>query len=250
MGHAYRYHSPERVVDEMEYVIDKFGVKQIHFKDAEFTLSPARTEKICDLLIERDMEVIWDCNGRVNNVRRDILQKMKKAGCVSMTYGIESGDQRILDALKKEITLEQAREAVKMTKEAGLEVVVNFMVGNPGETEESLERTISFAKELDADYAYFGNLVPFPGTELRELAEKNNWLLDTDMGAVRYERVIMNATELQTEELKTCLNRAYRSFYLRPSYIIKRLAKLNLMNIRNYLGGFKSIMVNTMRKNW
>lgn len=241
-AHKYRCQKPQRALEEIRYLVEHFGVKELSFKDSEFTLDVKNVEELCDLLISAKFDLTWNCNGRVNNVNLKMLKKMKKAGCVSITYGVESGDQRILDNLKKGITPDQVRGAVAISKKAGLKIVTNFMIGNPGDTKETLEKTIKFAVELDTDYTYFGFTTPFPGTELREQAIKNNWLLRKELDAVKYEDLTMNATSLGNEQLKEYLNKAYRAFYFRPKYILRRLTKLNRDEIQNSIYGFWSIV--------
>lgn len=245
-GTTFRCQTPERTVEEIEYLIEHFGVKEILFKDTEFTLDK-KLGDLCDLLIKKNFDLTWSCNGRVNNINYWLLKKMKDAGCRSITYGIESGDEDILRNLKKPLKLEDARKAVKMTKEAGINVVTNFMIGNPGDTKETIERTIRFAVELDTDYAYFGFTTPFPGTELREQAERNNWILDTSLDAIHYNDVVMNATSLPTEELRTYLDKAYRRFYCRPSYVAKRLMLLSPAEALNSVTGLLAILKNTFK---
>ena len=246
-GRRYRVQTPQRSVKEVDYLVNQLSIKEIGFKDSEFTLDPRNVEEFCDLLIERNYDLTWNCNGRVNHVTPSLLAKMKRAGCYSITYGIESGDQKILDNIKKQITLPQIRETMKMTREAGLQVIGNFMIGNPGDTRKTIKKTIDFAKELKLDYAYFGFTTPFPGTELRDEAIKNGWILDKSMEAVKYEDCIMNATSLPTQELKTYLNKAYRSFYFRPSYIFKRLKKLSRNEMYNSVRGAWAIFKDGLR---
>jgi len=247
-GHRYRVQDPERSIQEVDYLINQLGVKEIGFKDSEFTLAPKNVEDFCDLLIEKNYDLIWNCNGRVNHADHRMLSKMKQAGCTTITYGIESGDQKILDNMKKQITIEEIENAVKVSKKIGLKVVGNFMIGNPGDTKETINKTIRFSKKLNLDYAYFGFTTPFPGTELREQALSNNWILDERMEAIKYEDCIMNATSVPTPELKTYLDKAYRSFYFRPSYIAKRLTKLNKNELYNSIKGAYSIIKDSLRK--
>lgn len=246
-GSSYRVQTPEKSIKEVDYLVNKLGVKEIGFKDSEFTLASENVEKFCDLLIKKNYDLTWNCNGRVNHATYPLLSKMKKAGCVSITYGIESGDQRVLDLMKKQITLEETREAVKISKDVGLKIIGNFMIGNAGDTKETIEKTINFAKELNLDYAYFGFTTPFPGTELREQAITNGWLLDDKLESIKYEDCIMNATDLPTKELKTYLSKAYRSFYFRPSYIAKRLLKLSKNEVYNSVRGAFSIIKDAIR---
>lgn len=242
-GRGYRCQSPQRTLKEVEYLVTKLNVREILFKDSEFPLNQRITEEFCDLLIERKLDFVWCCNARVSNLNRSLLEKMKKAGCIGLTFGIESGDQKILDTIKKEITLDEARNAIKLAREIGFKIVCNFMLGNPGETRETIEKTIAFSEELNPDYGCFTFLTPYPGTELRELAEKNNWLLDPSMEAVNPDRLIMNATTIPTSELQEYLKKTYKRFYFRPSYILKRLTMLSPNDISNSLRGLKNIIL-------
>lgn len=245
-GQTFRCQSPQRTIEEITYLKKNFNIKELSFKDTELTLDK-NLETFCDVLIHKKFDIIWSCNGRASNVNQNLLKKMKRAGCVSITYGIESGDETILKNIKKPIRLEDAHRAVTLTKEAGIKVVTNFMIGNPGDTKETIEKTIELAVKLSPDYAYFGFTTPFPGTELREQAKKNNWMLAEDMDVIRYDDCIMNATSLSTEELNTCLDTAYRRFYFRLPYIIKRLRNFRLNEARISLRGLRSIVNNTYR---
>lgn len=242
-AHKYRTQTPKRTIQEIKYLINNYHIKELSFKDSEFTLNNKNVEELCDLLIKEKFDLTWACNGRVNNVNQKILNKMKKAGCVSVTFGVESGDQKILNNLKKGITPVQVKRAVVMAKKAGLKVVTNFMIGNPEDTKETIEKTIKFAVDLDTDYTYFGFTTPFPGTQLREDAVKNKWLLHKELDAVKYEDLTMNATSLKNEELKEYLNKAYRSFYFRPKYIFRRLLKLTPDEIHNSIYGLRNILI-------
>lgn len=245
-GQTFRCQSPERTIKEMDYLIEKFGIREISFKDTELTLDK-NLERLCDLLIEKKYDLIWSCNGRVSNVNENLLKKMYMAGCRSVTYGIESGDEAVLKNLKKPIKLRDAIRAVKITKHSGFNVVTNFMIGNPGDTKETIEKTINFAIELDPDYAYFGFTTPFPGTELREQAQRNNWILNKSFDAVRYDYPIMNATNLEIEELSKYLDRAYRSFYFRPKFILRQLRGLNIVKLKTSVLGVIAIILNMLK---
>jgi len=247
-GRNFRCQSPERTILEIDALVEKYNIKEISFKDTELTLDK-NLGRLCDLMIAKNYDIIWTCNGRVNTINQDLLEKMKVAGCYSITYGIESGDEEILKHMKKQITLEQVRRAIALTKKAGLQIVTNFMIGNAYDTKQTIEKTIQFAVELDTDYAYFGFTTPFPGTELRDLAEEKGWILDKRMEAIRYDECMMNATSLPTEELKKYLDKAYRAFYFRPRYILKRLRKLDRNELQNSISGLFKILGNRFTKN-
>ncbi len=226
-GRIYRVQSPIRTIKEIDYLTNKFKVREIGFKDSEFVINVNNVNELCDRLIEKKYDLIWSCNARVNTTDFTLYQKKHQAGCHTISFGVESGDEEILKNLKKDITLKQAREAVSAAKKAGIKVSVNFMLGNPGETKETIAKTIKFAKDLKPDYVNFGFATPFPGTELREVALKNNWLIDKDPTAANYLKLSMNATNLSNDELGKEVNKAYFQFYFRPSYLLKRLTMLN-----------------------
>jgi len=241
-GRSYRVQTPERTIQEIDYLINKFKIREIGFKDSEFTLNQKNVSQLCDLLIEKKYNLIWSCNARVDCGSLELYQKMKKAGCHTIAFGAESGDQNILDTLKKGITVKQTRQAVKDAKQAGIKASVNFMLGNPGDNRETIEKTIKLAKEIKPDYVHFSFATPFHGTELREMAIENNWLINPDLSAVAYMELIMNATDLSDEELRKYMNKAYLSFYFRPSYILKRLFMLNKDDIKTSVYGFWAIL--------
>ena len=222
-GKKYRFYSPERTVKEIKYLINRFNIKEIMFKDSDFTLHKGRVEAFCDLMIDEGLNLLWSCNGRVGTIDKALVKKMKKAGCRLIQYGVESGDQEVLNTLKKGIKVEQIKETFKISKEAGLKTVANFMVGNPGETEESIQKTIKLVREIKADYGNFGFVTPFPGTELYTMACKNNWLLENfDLLSMKSEKCVMNATKMNTQKLQQMLSKLYKSFYFRPGYILSR----------------------------
>ena len=247
-GRSYRVQTPERTIQEIDYLINKFKIKEISFKDSEFTINQENVDRLCDLLIEKKYDLVWSCNARVDCSSLELYQKMKKAGCHTIAFGAESGDQNILDTIKKGITIEQTRQAVKNVKQAGIKASVSFILGNPGDNKETIEKTIKLAKEIDPDYVAFCFSTPFPGTELREMAIKNNWLINPDLTAVAYMELIMNATDLSDKELKKYMSKAYRSFYFRPSYILKRLTMINKDELKTSIYGFLALLKTIFKK--
>ncbi len=243
----FRVQSPERTIKEIDYLVNKLGIKEIAFKDPIFTLDRKNVMEFCDLLIKRNYDLIWSANSRVDNLTQEMCFKMKEAGCTSLTFGLESGDQEILNNLKKHATLQQARYAIDCAKKAKIKIVANFMVGNPGETKESINRTIEFMKEIDPDYVNIAFTTALPGTELWNRAIENNWIKYKDYSSVHYEDIQMNATNISDEELRKLLNKMYRKFYFRPRYILKRAMKLSLPEIKNSWNGLFSILQNTIR---
>jgi len=168
-GSEFRAQTPERVVEEVAYYKSRFGIKEFAFYDDVFTLDKKRAYAIADEMIKRGLKIHWTCETRVNLVDKELLRHIKQAGCYSVAYGIESGSPEILSTLGKDISLEQAEEAVRLSREIGLQTIGYFMIGSPGESPETIRQTIQFAKKLKLDFAQFSVTTPFPGTKLYEL---------------------------------------------------------------------------------
>ena len=174
MGQSFRPRSSQNVIDEIIYWYKK-GYDSFDINDDCFTLDINRAQAICDLIIKNKLKIKFQLyNGiRVNNITLKLLKKLKKAGCYFIAYGCESGSQKTLDRIKKNITLDQVRQAVKFTNQAKIKHAVNFIIGHQQETYQDAQETLLFAKSLDCDYVNFYNLVPYPGTEVYDWAIKN-----------------------------------------------------------------------------
>ena len=233
-GHKFRPRSAKNVVDEIEEVVKKHGIKEILFRDETFTFDKERTIEICKEILNRKLDVSWITNTRVDCVDEEILRWMKKAGCHMLKFGVESGSQEILNNLKKGTTLERIRETFKLTKKVGIQTIAHLMFGSPGETKKTIKQTIEFVKEIDPDYASFNITTPYPGTELWDrIKDKLN--IGEDFSSYDVEKTLEKADQnslfcnLSTEELNNLYNLAYKEFYFRPKYIIKRLLKQTSM---------------------
>ncbi len=238
-GTAFRAHSAERVVDEIEHLVTEYGIRDIQIFDDTFSLIPSRVERICKGIIERKLDIWWNCMTRVDKINPEVLRLMKQAGCYEIGFGIESGSDRILQFIKKATTTELVRKGVNMTKEAGIDVRGFFMIGFPTETREEILQTINFAKELDVDVAQFMVSTPFPGTEMWEIAKQNGTLSEDWNSFTFYapDKMPFSSNLLSDEELLSLYRKAYKSFYIRPKFILKQLLKIrSLVDIqRNWL---------------
>ena len=170
-----RLRNAHNVVDEIEYLVKTYGKKIVHMKDDVFTFNKQWAKDVCNEIIRRKLDIQWECLTRVNLVDEELLRTMKKSGCNLIEYGIESGSNEMLKTINKASTLDLARRAVKMTRDAGIRYGTFFMVGHPGEAEKTLEETFKFALELRGDSITFTLTDAIPGTELYQLAlrEKN-----------------------------------------------------------------------------
>ena len=169
-GRRVRYRDPKLVVDEIESVL-ALGFREVNFEDDLLTLNHRQVSAVCDDIMARGLKFNWSVFSRVDTVNPELLRRMREAGCTWMLYGVESGNQEILDTVKKKVTLDKIREGVRMAREAGVAVMASFIIGLPGETRETLQQNIRFGLELETTWG-FNVLSPFPGTEVREKAEE------------------------------------------------------------------------------
>ncbi|MFC1852469.1 B12-binding domain-containing radical SAM protein [candidate division CSSED10-310 bacterium] len=236
-----RYRSPQSLITEIEHCIKTYKVREIRFFDDNFCGSYERVMEFCELMIDKKFPLVWYCNARVDDVDSPLLYKMKQAGCWCVLYGIESGVQKNLDTLQKNITLQQIRRAVRLTKEADLKVYTPFIFGIPGETYEEGLESIRFALELDAHYVNFHSLAPFPGSKLYENV--------TDFGHIvgpyrdyNFEKAAFVPYTMTREQIQDLRELAFRKFYARPRYIIRRIAhSRNRHDLRTLVTGAKSL---------
>ena len=230
-GTKTRRRSVDNVIEEILLLKGKYGTKDIIFMDDTFTANPTWVMEFCDRLIEDKIDIVWQCQTRVNTVNRELLKKMKESGCYMTNYGVEFGSQRILDLAGKGITNPQVRTAFKLTKEIGIRTYAYFMMGWPGETKEEIKQTITLAKELNPDFAQFSIVVPFPGSPLYDECMNNGYIdvIHWDEFDYAYNPVI-RTDGLNTKEVRRLYKKAYREFYLRPTYILHKILNLRSAN--------------------
>lgn len=178
MGQKFRARSPENILEEIVYWVDK-GYKNFEINDDCFSLDLDRAKKICDLIVEKNLKITYQLyNGiRVDRVDEELLRKMKESGCVFVSFGVESGNQAIIDRIGKGIKLKQVTTAVKLTNKIGISNSANFIIGHPGETYETAMETLKFAENLSTNFVNVYNLIPYPGTSLYNWIESNaSWI--------------------------------------------------------------------------
>lgn len=226
-GNRFRKRSAANVLEEWDVLVNRYGVKEIAVVDDSFTTDIKRVHEICDALIKRKNRVRWSCpNGiRVDLGDLEMLKKMKAAGCYRVALGIESGSQQVLDSIGKKITLKQIEDTVKNCRKAGIKTMGFYMIGNLGETEETMEETIKFAKKVSTDYAQFLIAIPYPGTFLYDEVKRNGKLYITDWDQYgQYESsACFEYGQLNPELLSRMSAKAEHDFYLSPAYIAKQL---------------------------
>lgn len=226
-----RVRSPANVLSEITLLKEKFGVKEFQISDDNFTLDRKRALKICEGIIEANLDITWSCpNGiRVDRVDRELIRKMKQAGCQYVSFGIESASQKVLDRVKKKINLLQVKKAVDICRQEHLIAGGFFILGLPCETRETALETIRFAFELKLDIALFHVFTPLPGS-----IEFQNWVEKKGIDVAHLDFSEINTyrgasgdheTELTLEELIRMRNKAFLEFYLRPSVILSILRR-------------------------
>jgi len=225
----WRMRSPKNVVDEMEECYKDFDVREIDFYDSSFTVDKKRVLAICDEIKKRKLDISWQIRTRIDCVDREMLRELARAGCIRIMYGIESADPEILKTLRKGVEIERIREVVSWTKKYKMETFGFFMIGSPGETRQTAQKTIKFACELPLDWAQFAKTTPFPATELYQMLVK-------DIGEDYWRRFVLNPknerplplvrTQMSVEEAQELIKRAYLKFFFRPKIMFSSLNKM------------------------
>lgn len=229
-GRKYRFRSIDDVLDEMEYVIHAFpDVKSIFFEDDTLTANKKRCMQLADGIIRRNIRISWTANSRID-VNFETMQKIRAAGCRQLCVGFESGDQRILDAMKKGIQRDRMFQFMQDARRAGLLIHGCFMMGFPGDTPESIQRTIDLAIQLKPDTVQFYPVMVYPGTEAYREYSQKGWITVSDYSRWitpqgLHNCVIRNET-LSSPELVRLCDQARRRFYLRPGYFLYKLIRI------------------------
>ena len=240
MGRKFRAKSAERVGEELQWLCDEFGTKQIAFSDDTFTLNRKRVLEICRELRERGLDLKWSCSSRVDTIDRGLSSAMAKAGCTLIYFGVESASENILRFYRKRIDMQRTKDAIETVKKNGIYTACSFILGAPMETENEMMETVEAAIRLNPDYAQFSILTPYPGTELYEIARKNGWLLTENFDDYTAGKPVLKNFHLPPERIQEILKYAYRRFYLRPRYILKRILSRDLFFVSGLLRTFLS----------
>jgi len=226
-GRAIRQRSPRRVVDELEDCLVHHGIRTFFFKADTFTWEEDWVVALCQQIVSRQLDVRWAANSRVDTVSPRRLEWMKRAGCFVLAFGIESGSQESLDRMKKRATLDDARQAVRLCREAGIRSYGLFLIGMPWEDLAHVEQTIAFMRELDCDYADVNIAYPLPGTEYHAQALALGLFEPTRLCEGDYAHAVVGTRSLTAADLRALRRRALREFYLRPRYILRTLGRVD-----------------------
>jgi len=212
-GKQFRARSPKNIVDELEMLKDVYKANAFTFYDDTLTLEKNRIFEICDLIKKRKIAIPWDCQTRVDQVSEEVLKKMRETNCQQIFFGVESGCQEILTAISKKTLVEQNEKAIKWAKKAGLFVAISIMAGYPGETSDSLKKTLEFVRKTKPDDVYLCVATPYPGTELRCLVEDMGLKMSNDWGKYDTLTLVFENPLLTAEEIKRIRTQFYDEFY-------------------------------------
>jgi len=222
---GYRARDVDGVIAELE-VLAGLGVKEILFQDPTFTINTNRVVEICQKMVDHKLDFTWSCNGDIKSLNEEKISHMKMAGCHTVSLGIESGSDEILRKYSKMITTQEIKDMIRLLNGYRIRVLGYFIIGLPGDDKESIRETIDLAKQLNIDIASFAIATPDIGTPLRQEALKKGWLgSETDVFDST-DFPIIETDSLSKEDVWEMRRRAVREFYLRPSYLFKKLSQI------------------------
>ena len=245
-GSNYRTRDPIDVVDEIEFCVASYGFKSFYFDDDTFNIGKPRIMALCSEIEKRNFRLPWAIMARADCMDREILAAMKRAGLVSLKYGVESSDPALLAASGKALDLDRVRETIALTREAGISFHLTFTFGLPGETRETIEKTVEFALQADPDSLQFSIVTPFPGSSYFEILEKNGYLLSKNWEEYDgYNRAVIRTDKLTARDLEDALRWANRRWkrhvFLRelrrqPIATMHKVGSSPLAMLKNYYG--------------
>jgi len=212
----WRGRSPEKVVDEIEVLVRKYDIHAIWFHDQTFSMMPKRTIKLCDELIQRDLNIHWATETRVDRLTAEVIRKMKESGCGRLEVGVETGDPVLLKTIgKRGLTVERVEKTIETIKAEGIIAETNFLVGLPGENWNNIKKTAEFIKKINPDILTAMIVTPYPGTPLFKMAEKNKWLLTRDWSKYTLFEPVFSMPGFTDEDMRKAHNYLYLQFTIK-----------------------------------
>ena len=232
-NNRYRTRNPVNVIDEMVWCVKKYGFRSVYFDDDTFNIGPERMLKISEEIKKRNLNIPWAIMARADTTSKDVLKAMKEAGLYSLKFGVESGVQEIVNNSKKSLDLEKVKESVSWCKKLDIKTHLTFMFGLPGETKETIKKTIDFALKLNSDSVQFSIATPFPGSSYYKMLETQGRLLTKDWSKYDGAKYAVIKTEnLSGEDLELAVKNAYRTWNLRKYFSKRYIIKSVLHPIR------------------
>ncbi|MDD1767334.1 MAG: radical SAM protein [Methanomassiliicoccales archaeon] len=222
-GTEWKPRSADNILRELRFLKERYGLRTASFFDETFTLDRKRVIRLSEALIQEDLDIRWYCNTRAHLVDRKLLALMKKAGCRGISYGIESGSQKILDSASKHITVEQGRNAVAWAKEVGIKTFCSFILGLPGEDWQTIKETMDFVRRSLPTSAQFNVAVPYPGTKLYDEVCGESRKDDVDFRRLFQDAAVVGTKALTPQDLNRARRSAYGSLYTNPRWWFSNL---------------------------
>lgn len=229
-GNRYRFMSAKRMIEEIKLLQENYGVREILFREDNFTANRKRAFEFCDIIIKEKIDITWMCLADANSITEPLAKKMKEAGCWHIGIGVESGNQKIQKVLRKNLNLDHVKDVFNFLHKAGLKTLAFFMIGNFADTAETVKQTIYYAKSLNTDFAIFTITAPFPKTELFDMAVRDHLItnfrldqLSNNPSIFKQKIPILKTKSLTSGQLRNFQLRAILEFYLRPQQLFRIL---------------------------
>lgn len=230
--------SAKRMVNEVEHMMQTYGTRAIEFREDNFTVRKKKVMEFCYLVKERNLKLDWMCESRVDLVDEELLELMCNAGCKAIYFGVESGTQRVLNYLRKGITLEQIEKAFRLCRKVGISGIASIMIGIPGQTMEENYETINFIRKIDADIVYFNPFMGYPGTDIYQ------YILDNNLIYAQWEDIILPNSEALTWPEKIRFKQKEEIRYnLSPKIVMRHLKRMGIKR-------FFEKAINTFSRNY
>ncbi|MGC8962258.1 MAG: B12-binding domain-containing radical SAM protein, partial [Candidatus Bathyarchaeia archaeon] len=224
-GKLFRARSIANVIAEIEHSLKQYKTRNIEFIDDTFTFNRSRVLEFCDEVRRRGLDISWGCSSRIDTINKEMMEKMREAGCSIIFFGVESASQKTLNLIGKGVTVERAVKVINWAREAGIETLASFVIGFPWETIDDMKRTIRFAKKLKPDFVEFSVATPYPGTPLYELAKEKGLLEVDDWSKYTTIKPVMRGESFSIKDLKKLISISYGLFYLSPAFLINQIKK-------------------------
>jgi radical SAM superfamily enzyme YgiQ (UPF0313 family) len=252
-GRTVRQRKPEHIVLELEECVNKYGIRDFFFRADTFTWNKQWLLELCKGIIEKKLSIRWGTNSRVNTLDEERIIWMKKAGCDIIGLGIESGDQNILNGMKKGITLDQCVSAVSLCREHGIKTYLFFVLGMPDDSEDTIRNTIKFAASLNGDFYNFFIAYPFPGTELYEICVREKLFEHSSLFRHDFFMPVIRTRYLNNNQIRAFERQAQIKMLLRPQALLRimrsaRSPRIALNYIRGGIGALKNALFQSQEK--
>lgn len=239
-----RTRSADSMVEEVKYLKKTYGIREIQFYDDTFTVMRKNVLRFCELMAKEDLKMSWACFVRADCFNEEMAYAMKRAGCHQILIGVESGDDQILETIRKPIDRERTRSSIQLARKVGIDSRCAFIFGNQGETVESMRTTIEFSKELDPDIALYNICTPYPGTQIYQWAKQNSYLVSEEWSDFELSTFMLRLPTVTEAEVHSFYAKAHQEFYMRPISIWRRLVRVSrLSHIRDLIHAFFYIVL-------